>query len=189
MEKRSNDKISPSELARYGAAVCVVGDKLYLWRGDVDDDIVDLNVIYVLDLISCKQWRKIHTDWDNSSQIPLGKCSMAVCAIDNVIYAFGGWYSEQLYHSRSNLLHKLNLQNMTWQNIVAINPQDRPGMKDKCGMVEHGGKICIFGGYGYPTDHQMQNKLFSTEQFGGLGWTNELHLFDPLTSKLLQYSL
>lgn len=183
MEKKDCDKISTVELARFGAAVCVVGDKLYLWRGDVDDDIVDLNVMYVLDLTSYKQWCKIHTDWDNSSQIPLGKCSMSICAIDNVIYAFGGWYSEQLYHSRSNLLHQLNLQEMTWQEVVAVNPQDGPGMKDKCGMVEHDGKICIFGGYGYPTDHQTQNRLFSREPLGFLCWTNELHLYDPLTSE------
>ena len=110
---------------------------------------------------------------------------MSICAIGNVIYAFGGWYSEQLYHSRSNLLHQLNLQKMTWQEIVAVNPQDGPGMKDKCGMVEHDGKICIFGGYGYTTDHQKQNRLFSREPFGFLCWTNELHLYDPLTSELL----
>lgn len=182
MEK--NDKITASELARYGAAVCTVGDQLYVWRGDTDvDDAVDLNVIYALDLNNCKRWRKIHTDWDNSSQIPLGKCSMAVCAIGDIIYTYGGWYSEELNYSRSNQLHGLYLQEMIWKEIVAVNPEDGPGKKDKCGMVEHAGKICIFGGYGYLTDHQEKNKLFSREPFGFLCWTNEIHLYDPVIRK------
>ena len=184
MEKNSNDEITASELARYGAAVCTVGDQLYVWRGDTDvDDAVDLNVIYALDLNNCKRWRKIHTDWDSSSQVPLGKCSMAVCAIGDIIYTYGGWYGERFNYSRSNQLHGLYLQEMIWKEIVAVNPEDGPGKKDKCGMVEHAGKICIFGGYGYPTDHQRKNKLFSREPIGILGWTNELHLYDPVISE------
>lgn len=184
MEKKSCDEISASELARYGAAACTVGDKLYLWRGDTNEQDIDVNVIYVLDLNNCKRWRKMHTDWDNSSQIPLGKCSMAVCAIGDIIYTFGGWCSEQPYYSRSNQLHGLCVREMIWKEIIVVNPQDGPGKKDKCGMVEHDGKICIFGGYGYQTDHQTVNKLFSREYFSFLCWTNELHLFDPITSKI-----
>lgn len=184
MEKESCDEVLPAELARNGAAVCTVGDQLYVWRGDTsDEDDIDPNVIYVLDLNNCKQWRKVHTDRHNSSQIPLGKCSMAVCAIGDVLYTFGGWCSEQLYHSRSNQLHQLSLRDMIWRKVVAVNPQDGPAKKDKCRMVEHDGKICIFGGYGYQTDHQTKNKLFSRERFGFLCWTNELHLFDPVTSE------
>lgn len=183
-KEKEDGKISGLELARCGAAVCTVEDQLYIWRGDyARDGDINLNVMYILDLNNCKNWRKIHTDWDNSSQPPLGKCSMAICSVGNVIYTFGGWYSDQLYHSRSNKLHALCLQQMTWREVVAVNAQDGPGMKDKCGMLEHDGKICIFGGYGYLTDHQKKNKLFSREVQGFLCWTNELHLFDPITSK------
>ena len=189
-EQRECDKVLPSELARYGAAVCAVGDQLYLWRGDTDSPTAspdDLNSIYALDLNNCKKWRKIRTDCDDPSQIPLGKCSIASCSVGNVIYVYGGWHSEQLFHSRSNQLHALCLQQMIWQKVVATNPQDGPGMKDKCGMVEHAGSICIFGGYGYLTDHQNKEKLFSREPGGFLCWTNELHLFDPLTSTYVYY--
>ena len=181
-EQRECDEVSPSELARYGAAVCTVGDQLYMWRGDTDSRSDDLNFMYALDLNNCKKWRKIHTNWDNLSQLPLGKCSIACCSVGNVIYVYGGWHSQQLYHSRSNQLHALCLQQMIWKKVVAVNPQDGPGMKDKCGMVEHAGKICIFGGFGYLTDHQNTKKLFSREPGGFLCWTNELHMFDPLTS-------
>ena len=184
-KEKDSDEISPSQLARCGAAVCTVGDQLYIWRGDIngEDDAIELNVIHALDLNNCKKWRKIHTDWDNSSQLPLGKCSMAICSIGNVIYTYGGWYSEQLYHSRSNHLHALCLPQMIWREVIAVNPQEGPGMKDKCSMVEHARKICVFGGYGYLTDHQKKNKLFSREPHGFLCWTNELHLFDPMTSE------
>lgn len=187
MEKNNFDEISPSELARYGATACTVGDQLYLWRGDTDagDDAIDPNVMYALDLNNCKKWRKIHTDWNNSSQVPQGKCSMVMCAVGDMLYTYGGWCSEELNHSRSNQLHGLCLRDMIWKEIVAVNPEDGPGKKDKCGMVEHAGAICIFGGYGYLTDHQKKNKLYSREYFGFLCWTNELHLFDPVTSELM----
>ena len=184
--KRSDlpEQVSESELARFGAAVCTVGDQLYLWRGDTGSDSrVDLNVIYALDLNNYHCWRRIHTDWDNSSQMPQGKCSMAVCVIGDVMYTYGGWYCEQPFYSRSNKLHGLCVRDMIWREIIAVNPQDGPGKKDKCGMVEHAGKLCIFGGYGYLTDHQKKNKLFSREPTGFLCWTNELHLFDPMTSE------
>ena len=184
------EKVSKSELARYGAAVCVVDDKMYLWRGECDEAeprLNHLNVLYVLDLNNCKRWRKVPTDWDNNSQIPPGKCSVAVCAVGDVMYTYGGWCSEQLYQSRSNLLHRLCLKQMTWEEVVAVNPENGPGKKDKCGMVEHGGNVCVFGGYGYLTDYQKKKKLFSREPGGFLCWTNELHLFDPVTSKLHHY--
>ena len=197
--KRSDvsEEVSESELARYGAGVCTVGDQLYLWRGDTDDDSgIDVsksnqshvNVIYTLNLNNSR-WRRIHTDWDNSSEMPEGRCSMAVCVINDVMYTYGGWHCEYPFDSRSNKLHGLCLRSMIWREIIAVNPQDGPGKKDKCGMVEHAGKLCIFGGYGYVTDHQEMNRLYSREPTGGfrfLCWTNELHLFDPITSEYVR---
>ena len=180
-----SEDVPATELARYGSAVCTVSDQLYLWRGDTDDDSgVDLNVIYALDLNNCCRWRKIPTDLDDSSQMPQGKCGMAVCVIGDVMYTYGGWYGVDPYHSRSNKLHGLCLRDMIWREIIAVNAEDGPGKKEKCGMVEHAGKLCIFGGYGNLTDHQRKNKLFSREPGGFLYWTNELHLFDPVTSEL-----
>ena len=181
MESRIEcDEVTESELARHSAITCVVGDQLYIWGGA--GDFVDLNAIYILDLNNCKQWRKTHTNWSKPSQIPLGQCNQGVCAIGDEIYMYGGRVVNPW--SYTNMLCKLCLKEMTWHEIIPINPRDGPGKKHICGMVEHDGKICIFGGYGYPTDHQKEKKLFSSDQGElSMGWTNELHLFDPITSK------
>ena len=182
----STIEVTSRELARHSATVCVVGDQLYVWGGD--GDAVDLNTIYMLDLNNCKRWRKVHTEIRGNPKKSLlrafgTECNQRICVVGDVIYVYGGIGSS----SYSNMLCKLCLKEMIWHEIVPINPRDGPGKKHMCGMVEHDGKICIFGGYGHPTDHQKENKLFSKnpdEFFYQTGWTSELHLFDPVASKL-----
>jgi len=185
----ADDKVTAQELARYGAASCLVGDHLYLWRGDSVKNL-DLNAVYILNINNCERvWRKVSTrsysgkEEEKLSQIPQGQCSVAMCAVGEVLYTFGGWVCEQFHHSRSNALHKLNLHDMLWQEIVPVNPNNGPGMKDKCGMVEYDNKLCIFGGYGYCSEHQFKNKLWSQPPGDFLCWTNELHLYDLSAGK------
>ena len=63
---------------------------------------------------------------------------------------------------------------MTWQQLVASNPQQSPMIKGMCGMVELNGMLCIFGGEGINNDQNNTDCL-----------TNELHIFDPISSKQL----
>ena len=177
------DKLTSLELARYGAAVCLVGEELYVWRGDSANN-VDRDAVYILNINNCKRWKKVNTkpyqevEGGMQSEISPGNCSVAMCAVGDVLYTFGGWVCEQFYYSRSNALHKLDLHDMLWRKVVPINPKNGPGMKDKCGMVEYKNKLCIFGGYGYQSDHQLKNKLWSKTPGDLLCWTNELHLYE-----------
>ena len=178
MADDASHELSEQELARYGAAVCLVGEELYVWRGDCTN--VDFNAVYILNINNCKQWRKVDTKpcRNLEGEIPSGNCSVAMCAVGDVLYTFGGWVCEWAHYSRSNALHKLSLLDMVWRKVVPVNPEQGPGRKDKCGMVEHSNKLCIFGGYGHQTEHQLKNKLWSRPPDDWLCWTNELHLYD-----------
>jgi len=184
----ADNEINAQEIARYGAASCLVGNHLYVWRGDSANN-VDLNVMYILNINNCKRWRKVNTKFYGEkeggklSEIPPGQCSVAMCAVGDVLYTFGGWVCELFCYSRSNALHKLDLHNMLWQKILPVNPNNGPGMKDKCGMVEYDNKLCIFGGYGYCSEHQLKNKLYSGPPGDLLCWTNEIHLYDLDTGR------
>jgi len=188
----AND-MTDGELARHGAAACLVGDQLFVWRGD-NYKYVDKNAMYVLNanskLDSVKwRWKKVQTkpyssltgemvQSEISEEIPPAISGVAICAVGEALYTFGGWGCPGWNYWRTNALHKLNLQDMLWRKVEPVNPKDGPGMKDKCGMVVHGNKLCIFGGYGYETEHQVKNKLLSRTPGEILCWTNELHFYD-----------
>ena len=53
----ADNEINAQEIARYGAASCLVGNHLYVWRGDSANN-VDLNAMYILNINNCKRWRK-----------------------------------------------------------------------------------------------------------------------------------
>jgi len=186
------DDITAGELARQGAVACLVGDQLFVWRGDNVKHAEDNNTMYILNVNSAiktnsvKLWKKIDTKPYSSligemdqSEIPPGNCGVVMCAVGEALYTFGGWVGHPILRLyRANALHKLDLQDMLWRKVEPVNPEDGPGMKDKCGMVVHGNKLCIFGGYGYETEHQVRNNLLNRSPGELLCWTNELHLYD-----------
>jgi len=187
--------VEPDELARHGAATCLVGDQLFVWRGD-NIKHEDNNSIYVLNVNSAlkpdsvedsvKRWKKIDTKPYLSltgemaqSEVPPGNCGVAMCSVGEALYTFGGWVGHPILRLyRTNALHKLELQDMLWRKVEPVNPKDGPGMKDKCGMVVHDNMLCIFGGYGYETEHQVKNNLLNRSPGEILCWTSELHLYD-----------
>ena len=66
-----------------------------------------------------------------------------------------------------------------------INPNGASLRKDKFGMVEYEGQLCIFGGVAEsdPMRSDRPGVLFVNYDSYGFGWTNELHVFDPKTRK------
>ena len=168
---------------RFGCSSCLVNNHVYVWRGstnisvhDHDASVKDENGLYSLDVVTLK-W----TLHPTKGKMPRGKAGMGMCAIDQVIYVFGGWIT----FGRCNDVHCLPLDSMIWSELKAVNPKDAPLRKDKFGMVEYDGKLCIFAGAAEsdPMRHSRPGVSFVNYDSYGFGWTNELHVFDPKTRK------
>ena len=128
---------------RFGCSSCLLNNCVYVWRGSTNIrdqyDAVEReeNALYSLD-VATLQWKTHLT----KGEIPEAKAGMGMCTIDQEIYVFGGWVT----FGRCNDVHSLNLDTMTWTEVKPVNPQDAPLRKDKFGMVEYEGKLCIFAG-------------------------------------------
>ena len=185
LEKRETSGIIKDEVElppRFGCSSCLVNSHVYVWRGSTNlrsHDAVaqDENTLYSLDMTTLK-W----TSHPTKGKTPRAKGGMEMCVIDQVIYVFGGW----IMFGRCNDVHCLPLDSMTWSELKAVNPKDAPLNKDKFGMVEYDGKLCIFAGYA-ESDPMRQSKpgvlFINYDSDGFKGWTNELHVFDPKTRK------
>ena len=167
---------------RFGCSSCLLNDRVYVWRGSTsvrnqyDAVVKEENTLYSLD-VATLQW----TAHITKGKIPEAKAGMGMCVIDQIIYVFGGWVT----FGRCNDVHCLTLDTMTWSEVKPVNPNDAPLRKDKFGMVEYEGKLCIFGGAA-ESDPMRRDRLgvvFVNYNSYGFGWTNELHVFDPKTRK------
>ncbi|XP_065908960.1 kelch domain-containing protein 1-like [Dysidea avara] len=153
-------------------AACVHDNKVYYWRGIIDDCGIPFatsdNTTDEVDVfdISTGTWT-VHV---TKGSIPKGELCVPMCAIWNQLFVFGGWRGRQRRPQfNNNAIHSLNLNTMIWEYLVASNPQESPMVKGMCGMVEHDGMLCIFGGEGINEDQKTD------------GLTNELHVFDPMS--------
>ena len=170
---------------RFGCSSCLVNNRVYVWRGSTNISThaaaaIDEKTLYSLDVATLK-WTANPT----KGAVPRAKAGMGMCVIDQLIYVFGGWIT----FGRCNDVHCLSLDNMTWSELEPVNPRNAPLRKDKFGMVEYEGKLCIFGGAA-ESDPMRRNRpgvFFVNYDSYGFGWTNELHVFDPKTRK--QYNL
>ena len=166
---------------RFGCSSCLINSHVYVWRGstnirDYNVSVTDENTLYSLD-VATLNW----TSNPTKGKMPKAKAGMGMCVIDQVIYVFGGWIT----FGRCNDVHCLPLDSMTWKELKAVNPEDAPLRKDKFGMVEYDGKLCIFAGAAEsdPMRRDRPGVLFVNYDSYGFGWTNELHVFDPKTRK------
>ena len=163
---------------RFGCSSCLINNHVYVWRGftNICGDFVENKCkLYSLDVATLK-W----TSNPTKGKMPKAEAGMGMCAIDRVIYVFGGGN-----FVRYNDVHCLPLDSMTWEELKAVNPKDAPLRKDKCGMIEYDGKLCIFAGTAEsdPMCRDRPGVLFVNYDSYGFGWTNELHVFDPKTRK------
>ena len=75
-----------------------------------------------------------------------------------------------------NSFHQLDTQSWTWNELTKSSPM----WKNGCRMVAFDRKLLLFGGYGYSSGPTQPGAEFieSSKSTNGMGWTNELHLFD-----------
>ena len=64
------------------------------------------------------------------------------------LYVYGGWDGQAAH----NTLHKLNTNNLTWQEMKSSDGKETPMKMSGCGLVAKGTEeLVLFGGYGLPT--------------------------------------
>lgn len=195
------DSAEDVPIARTGAAMTVVGDKMFVWGGFTQeiegegDDRFPLNIplpeeddedypIEEYD-ITKNCWRRHKTtgkDGDESN-IPAFGSGSVMLSMGGLVYLYGGWNDQQF----SNDVFRLDPVSMVWEKLEPRGGHP-PVSKCHCGMVQYEGKLVIFGGIGaagqagrgggaqYITCHD-------TKVTYDYCWNNELHSFDPNTGE------
>lgn len=142
--------------ARRGHAAVEVNGKIYLWGGqDSSNKPIPASKIEVFEVTS-GTWAQ----FDAKGTPPTVVVDCAYTAINDKVYTYGGRITRGEY---SNVLHELNLTNMTWRQLTPKNPSNGPAKKQGCQMVSYNqDTLVLFGG---------GQKDFSSN-------LNELHVFN-----------
>ena len=172
--KEGKEKNNKEPTGRHGVCSFVYNNNFYLYGGrSFERSTIKLDV---LDLTSGCWVTKITT-----GEAPDRSLFGACCTVTNgCLYLFGGI----LGFSRNANVYELNLNTLTWRNLPARNQREGPMGKDKTGIVTYGKHmLCVFGGYGDLDEDGMIRQSGATydgpdpENWAGMYWTNELHLF------------
>lgn len=168
---------------RVGSCLCVEGDKVYRWRGDVTvyrpqwiDQIEELNLL-------TGRWSRHNVQtMDPNGSLPASFTSPSCVAANGRMYLFGGYGSLVLGFSRTyhRELYELDLSSFTWHHLRAVNEQDGPIAKYLSGMVLCGDDmLLIFGGFGVKANGVPLQKgaEYHVNEAGSGMWTNEMHLY------------
>ena len=188
-------------IARTGAAMTIAGDKMLVWGGFTQeiegegDDRFPLNIplpeegdedypIEEYDITE-KCWRRHKTtgkDGDETN-IPAFGFGSVMVSMGGLVYLFGGWNDQEFCSD----IFRLDPVGMEWERLQHKHGHP-PASKCHCGMVQHDGKLIVFGGIGeagqagrgggaqYITCHDTTLNY-------DYCWNNELHSFDPTSGK------
>ena len=134
--------------------------------------------------VYCETWRERVVEGAPPPGIYDGACaSSGLC-----LYCFGGGDGSTLHGS----LHQLDTSSATlkWTQLTTPDSSSRPMMKTGCGMVAYGSGLVLFGGYGFPCDSTQPGAEFVKDDryTDGVGWSNELHVFDVREGETALYS-
>ena len=107
--------------------------------------------------------------------------SLAACtSFGDYFFMYGGSF-DGLVQSTSGVLSCLNIKTLTWSQLCPEGTARGPMRKAGCGMVHvSSDKLAVIGGYGIPTGPTQPGSSFimDTRSTDGIGWTNEIHMFD-----------
>ena len=184
--------------ARTGAALTIAGDKMFVWGGFTQeiegegDERFPLNIAlpeeddedYPIEEydITERRWHYHKTSGKDSDEenIPLLGSASIMTSMGGMIYLFGGWNNQEF----SNDVFRLDPAKMEWEKLQSTggNP---PACKCHGGMAIHQGKLVIFGGIGVKKQGGGAQYItcHDTSVHYDYCWNNELHSFDPKTSK------
>ena len=162
---------------RFSHCAAAVGGKCYLWGGFVQDFFGNgrkklVSTVEIFDPY-LKTWEKHPT----TGEPPLGLSDAACTSLLDSLYWFGGDDGISFHNS----LHRLDTTTLEWTELQPKNEAERPMRKKWCGMVSFSqDQLATFGGYGRPPTSPIQSgATFIKNPFSsGMGWSNELHVFD-----------
>jgi len=192
----SNDFEFP--IARTGAAMTVVEDKMLVWGGFTQeiegegDERYPLNIAlpdeededYPIEEynITEKCWRRHKTSGKGGDEdnIPAFGSGSVMISMGRLVYLYGGWNDQEF----SNDVFRLDPVSMEWEKLTKRDGSHPPVNKCHCGMVQHEGKLIIFGGIGGEAQRgrgagAQYIKCHDTKVTYDYYWNNELHSFDP----------
>ena len=78
----------------------------------------------------------------------------------SILYVYGGWDGQKAHNS----LHKLNLKTFAWSEVKVENPDEAPPEMSGCGLVAHGNRLVLFGGYGELNEKKEKGKADERDQ-------------------------
>ena len=162
---------------RFSHCAAAVGGKCYFLGGFGQDFLgIDrkklVSTVEIFDP-NLKKWQKCPTTGDP----PPGLYDAACTSLLDSVYWFGGYDDSSFYNS----LHRLDTTTLEWRKVQPLNPAEGPMRKKWCGMVSFSqDQLATFGGYGRPTKSPIQSGATSIKNpfSSGMGWSNELHVFD-----------
>ena len=94
------------------------------------------------------------------------------------VYMYGGHGTK--YEGVLNCLN-FGVKTPTWSQLCPADAVGGPIRKTLCGMVHfHDDKLAVIGGFGNPNGPIQPGSVFirNPNITDGIGWTNEIHIFD-----------
>ena len=143
-----------------------IDNKLYLWGGY---NRKDTSIVSHFDP-DAEVWGNDTCEGPH----PPGISDGATASAGHHLYTYGGYNGA---HDVQGTLHQLDIESWIWKLVTSGRG---PMMKAGCGMITYGSKILLFGGYGTPSAPTQPGAKFIKDPTNskGLGWTNEVHIFD-----------
>ena len=156
---------------RWGHFSAAVGDQLYLWGGCTEDFSKEKNVL----ASALHSFHPVLESWEQcecSGHLPPALFWGACASTRGNLYLYGGTDGS----GYQGCLYQLDIKSRKWQQLSS----DGPMRKYACGMITYGKKLVLFGGCGFPSGPTQPGAQFVRDIRcnDGIGWTNELHMFD-----------
>ena len=161
--------------ARFYHVSFSVEGKVYLWGG-LTQDLVSGDRIEQFDPY-LETWSPLAL---STAGTPHPGLVYATCASHGEhVYIYGG--EDTKFEGALSCLNFDVEWTPIWSQLCPAETVGGPMRKVWCGMVHfHDDKLAVIGGYGYPNGPIQPGSVFirSTTATSGIGWTNEIHIFD-----------
>lgn len=141
-----------------------LGKRLYVWGGKGVSDAESKRLTSTVESfnVSTETWEEPQPI--SGGPLPDGLRNFAISTVaPGTAYLFGGNDGICQY----NTIYQVDLNTLEYKKVFAKNPSEAPQGKSGCAMVYDNGRLIVFGGHSGEVE------------------TDELHVFDLKTSKLL----
>jgi len=146
-----------------------IEDNAYLWGGFTQDSSKS-EVINIFDSYA-EMWKEQST----TGVPPPGEYAGSFTVVGSDLYCFGGYDGRKYFSS----VHKLQLSNLEWNEIIQSNTAEGPLPKCGCGVVAYQQQLALVSGFGSAPKGPLQAgaEFIESIDYPGEGWNNQFHLF------------